>query len=210
MKKLVRVVALACLALGFAIVLTESVDAQQLRKKDTQQLYKKDNCMYQRGSNQLVGCYSWASGRLWYYDVANRTIRDEKTGVLLAERNGVMMIWTTRGWHPMHAHPQGQQIIAEIQAANQQATQQQQQQRVAPGNLGIIPTPGGGTTLVFPPMPAYPGGGSPGAGAPSSGASGWETPACRNQRGAPCPGAYNVTPYGDKGTGYDLDSQRRR
>jgi hypothetical protein len=205
MKKLVRVVDLACLAIVFAIALTESVDAQQL--------YKKDNCMYQRGSNQLVGCYSWASGRLWYYHVPNKAMRDERTGVWMAERNGVMMIWTTRGWYPMHAHPQGQQIIAEIQAANQQARQQQQQQqqqRVAPGNIGIIPTPGGGTTLVFPPMPAYgPGGGFPGAGAPSSAAGGWETPACRNQRGAPCPGVYDPTPYGDRNTNRDFNPNNR-
>lgn len=130
--------------IGFALVLTialtQSVPAQQY--------YQNGNCLYQPGSNQLVGCYSWGSGRLWYYHVPAQAIRDEKTGVWLADHNGVLMIHTTRGWQPMANHPVGRQLIAEIQAVNQRAIQQQRRVQVTPGVVAT-PRPGGGMNLTI-------------------------------------------------------------
>ena len=123
MKKLVRVV-VACLAIVFAIALTESADAQPQQR--TPQQYRKGECIYQQGTNQLVGCYSTGSGRSWYYHVPWQAMQDQKTGFWVADRGGVLYILTQQGWHPMATHPQGKQLLAEMQAANQQQGQGQQ------------------------------------------------------------------------------------
>jgi len=196
MKKLVRVV-VACLAIVFAIALTESADAQPQQR--TPQQYRKGECIYQQGTNQLVGCYSTGSGRSWYYHVPWQAMQDQKTGFWVADRGGVLYILTQQGWHPMATHPQGKQLLAEMQAANQQQGQGQQ---------------GGGAIFNMPGLPGVEGGnpnlpgykGVPGI-PPSSGGA-FITPDCQPQRGQDC-GRYDGTPHGDKGTHRDQNTNAR-
>jgi len=125
-----------------AVALTESVGYAQ-------QQYLQGNCLYQRGSNQLVGCYSDVNGRLWF-QYANGVVKDEKTQMQFSnDRNGTLMVWTTRGWYPAHAHPQVQQLSREIAAANQQRGV-----NVQVGGPGVTatPRPGEGTILTITPV----------------------------------------------------------
>jgi hypothetical protein len=103
--------------------------------------------------------------------------------VFMPSQSGTVFVYTTQGWLPILNVPNAFQVWSEIKRGQ------------------------GATVNVGPPAdhPLS----APGAGRPNSSGPGFHTPDCRNQRGAPCPGVYDTTPYGDRGTGYDLDPSRR-
>jgi hypothetical protein len=117
-----------------------------------QQQFLHGNCLYQSGSNQLVGCYGAGSGgRLWFV-AANRTFLDVKSGLWFGNHpNGTLMVWTTQGWYPAQAHTQAIQVSNEIAAANRQALQRGATVQVGPGVTGT-PQQGGGMTLTITPQ----------------------------------------------------------
>jgi hypothetical protein len=117
-----------------------------------QQQFLHGNCLYQSGSNQLVGCYGAGSGgRLWFV-AANRTFLDVKSGLWFGNHpNGTLMLWTTQGWYPAHAHPQAIQLSNEIASANRQTLQSGATVQVGPG-VTAVPKQGGGTILTITPQ----------------------------------------------------------
>jgi hypothetical protein len=142
-ERIVRFVVVAVFVL-LALTLTQSFG-------NAQQQYLHGNCLYQSGSNQLVGCYSSSGGRLWFGS-SNGPALDVKSQIWFSTHpNGALMVWTPQGWYPAQAHPQAMQTMREIAAANQQALQRGATVQVGPG-VTATPQPGGGTTLTITPQ----------------------------------------------------------